>query len=267
MCTLLHGSCPVFIGDKDFARDRTRLRRHNVRYVVNCTPPLSSGGVANYFEKERDVEYLRLPMRDANTESVLAHLPAAIDFLERARIRADGTVLIHCNEGKSRSCAVALGYVIRSHGKTLDEALEMLRDARPQAEPKEAFLSQLATLTPAVLDGVDVSNARKRAAESSAEASAAKRPAIGPAGPPERPAVGPTGPPERPAIGPAGPPQRPAIGPAGPPERPAIGPAGPPERPAIGPASGPDGGAAQWHASLDLQEDLRQVHVSRDAAC
>ena len=223
---LLRGSFAVYVGDKDFSRDRTHLRRLNVRYVVNCTPPLSSFGVANYFEKERDLEYLRLPMRDANTESVLAHLPAAVEFLERARIRADGAVLIHCNEGKSRSCAVALGYVIRSHGKTLDEALELLRDARPQAEPKEAFLDQLATLTPAVLDGVDVSAASKRGSGDEA-----KRPAIAPAGPPERPATGPAGPPERPAIGPAGPPERPAIGPAGPPERPAIGPAaGPPER-------------------------------------
>ncbi|EOD06893.1 hypothetical protein EMIHUDRAFT_218577 [Emiliania huxleyi CCMP1516] len=166
---LLHGPFAVYVGDKEFARDRTRINRLNVRYIVNCTPTLSSGGVANFFEKDRALEYLRLPMRDANTESVLAHLPAAIDFFERARIRADGAVLIHCNEGKSRSCAVALGYVIISHGRALDEALEMLRGARPQAEPKEAFLAQLATLTPAVRDGVDVSRACKRAAESGSD--------------------------------------------------------------------------------------------------
>ena len=195
---LLHGPFAVYVGDKEFARDRTRINRLNVRYIVNCTPTLSSGGVANFFEKDRALEYLRLPMRDANTESVLAHLPAAIDFFERARIRADGAVLIHCNEGKSRSCAVALGYVISSHGRALDEALEMLRGARPQAEPKEAFLAQLATLTPAVRDGVDVSRACKRAAESgSDEASAAKRPAVGPARPPDRQAIGPAGPPDR----------------------------------------------------------------------
>ena len=62
---VLFGSFPLFIGDKAFAMDRTRLRKLNIRYIVNATPPLTSGGVANFFEKERELEYLRVPMRDA----------------------------------------------------------------------------------------------------------------------------------------------------------------------------------------------------------
>ena len=233
---VLFGGFPLFIGDKAFAMDRPRLRKLNIRYIVNTTPPLTSGGVANFFEKEREVEYLRVPMRDVNTESVLDHLPKAIEFLDRARIRADGAVLVHCNEGKSRSCAVTVGFLVRTHGRTLAEALELVRAARPIAEPKEAFLAQLGTLEPAVLPGVDTDGCRARGKRRAADADSdagAKRPAIGPQGPPQRAAIGPQGPPERGAIGPQGPPERGAIGPQGPPERAAIGPQRPPERDAI----------------------------------
>ena len=243
---VLFGGLKLFIGDKPFAMDRPRLRKLNIRYIVNTTPRLMSGGVANFFEKEREVEYLRVPMRDVNTESVLDHLPKAIEFLDRARIRADGAVLIHCNEGKSRSCAVTVGFLVRTHGRTLAEALELVRAARPIAEPKEAFLAQLGTLEPAVLPGIDTDSCwargKRRAADADSDAGA-KRPAIGPQGPPQRGAIGPQGPPERPAIGPQGPPERGAIGPQGPPQRSAIGPQGPPERGAIGPQGPPERGA------------------------
>ena len=243
---VLFGGLKLFIGDKPFAMDRPRLRKLNIRYIVNTTPPLTSGGVANFFEKEREVEYLRVPMRDVNTESVLDHLPKAIEFLDRARIRADGAVLIHCNEGKSRSCAVTVGFLVRTHGRTLAEALELVRAARPIAEPKEAFLAQLGTLEPAVLPGIDTdscwASGKRRAADADSDPGA-KRPAIGPQGPPQRGAIGPQGPPERPAIGPQGAPERGAIGPQGPPQRSAIGPQGPPERGAIGPQGPPERGA------------------------
>ena len=105
----------LYVGDKQLAKDRAQLRRLDVRYILNCTPPLTEGGVANFFERERDLAYLRLPLRDSNTERLANHVPAAVEFLERARIRADGAALIHCNEGKSRSCALALAYLVSRH--------------------------------------------------------------------------------------------------------------------------------------------------------
>ena len=138
----------LYVGDKQLAKDRALLRRLNVRYILNATPPLTEGGVANFFERERDLTYLRLPLRDSNTERLAAHVPGAVEFLERARIRADGAALIHCNEGKSRSCALALAYLVKTHGKTLAEAQALLRAARPQAEPKLAFVDQVALLAP-----------------------------------------------------------------------------------------------------------------------
>jgi len=41
------------LGDKATARDRPLLRRLGIRYILNATPPMTEGGVANFFEKAR----------------------------------------------------------------------------------------------------------------------------------------------------------------------------------------------------------------------
>ena len=263
----------LLVGDKALARDREALRAHRVTYILNVTPSVVEGGVANYFEKEAGIVYLRLPLRDLLTESVLLHMPAAVDFLQRARVRADGRVLVHCNEGRSRSASVVVGFLVQAYGKSVEDALEMVTLARPQARPKPNFVRQLESLAPAVLEAeIDGFGAADPAATNAAAGAAGKRAPSGPAaGPPQkRAAIGPAGPPGPPAERDAPPASGPAIGPAMPPGRSigarpsddtAIGASGRPapridgaapadaERappcasgPAIGPASGPASG-------------------------
>ena len=88
------------------AKDRIELRRRKVKYILNVTPPMTDGGVANFFQSEGSFEYLRLPLRDVASDTILPHVPAAVEFLQRARVRADGRVLVHCNAGLTRSAAI-----------------------------------------------------------------------------------------------------------------------------------------------------------------
>jgi len=224
------------IGDKALARDKAALQRMRVKYIVNATPPLTEGGVANFFPNDPAFDYHRVPIRDVATENLLPHVPSAVEFLQRARVRADGRALIHCNEGKSRSCAMAAAFLIRAYGMSTEEALDAVREARPQAQPKEAFVKQLGSLEPAKLEAE---------VDGFSEAPAPAR-TLGPSvGPAPRPAVGPSIGPARPAV--AGP----SVGPAPAPradeapshddaersaKRSSIGPAPPPKRAAIGPA-------------------------------
>jgi len=160
----------LFIGDKKCARDRQWLRSLNIRYVVNTTPPRTEGGVTNFFEKDSDLEYLRVPLRDLQSEALAPRLPPAMAFLERARIREDGAVLVHCNEGKSRSCAVICAYLIQTHGLQLEQALRAVRRARPQAMPNDAFLAQLTKLDKHSTVGDEAAAAAAAAAEAEEEA-------------------------------------------------------------------------------------------------
>ena len=208
----------ILIGDKNIARDREALRREHVRYVINVTPPLTSGGVANFFEKEGTIEYLRLPLRDVAVDSILPHVSRAVEFLQRVRVRADGCVLVHCNEGKSRSAAIVIAFLMRAYGYTFDDALAAVRAVRPRAEPRDSFERQLRTIATATLpcdvDGWRAPSVGSSSSNGIGPTAASKRIAgpIGPAAPPpKRPAIGP----QRPAIGPAPPPSvAPESGPA-----------------------------------------------------
>ena len=75
---------------------------------------------------------MRLGLRDLNTEVIAPALPSAVAFLERARVRSDGAVLIHCNEGKSRSCTIAAAYLVLSHGLSPQQAIGLVAAARRQ---------------------------------------------------------------------------------------------------------------------------------------
>eukprot|EP00435_Cladocopium_sp_Y103_P022135 s3830_g5.t1 len=105
----------IWIGGADDARDREALEKAKIRYVLNCTPVRSNGGVANFYEKDATMrmEYCRVSMGDNATETLQSRFEASWAFLEKARIREDGSVLIHCQQGVSRSVSMAMSYMMK----------------------------------------------------------------------------------------------------------------------------------------------------------
>ncbi len=68
----------------------------------------------------------RLPLRDNEAQELggaLGEVEAAVD----AAARRGGAALVHCHEGRSRSVALVLGYLMRRRGLTLRAALERVR--------------------------------------------------------------------------------------------------------------------------------------------
>lgn len=53
-------------------------------------------------------------------------------------------MLVHCYQGKSRSCAVICAFLSLRLHLSLDEALLKVREVRPQAEPNAGFWAVLA---------------------------------------------------------------------------------------------------------------------------
>jgi len=240
----------IWIGDADDARDAGSLRRHNVRYILNCTPLRSDGGVSNFHEKDPYFSYCRTSMGDNATEHLSKRFEESWEFLERARVREDGGVLVHCQQGVSRSASMVMSYLMKFYRKSFDEALALARNARAQANPNEGFTIQLKELetTLRTTNGyAKVPPTRNRAnagaigAIRGAAAGPARGPTAGPArGPTAGPARGPTVCPARgPTVGPARGPLLPAGGASatmGPSIGPALGPAGPKKGPELGPA-------------------------------
>ena len=135
----------LYLGDRRDAKDRAALRRLNVQSIVNCTPPKSEdpgAGCPSFFERE--LRYLRVPIYDSPAEDAAEHFASVLDFIG-SRLHYGG-VLVHCNRGVSRSATFVVAHLMRTQALDPAAALELVRAARPQAEPNTAFLKQLDVL-------------------------------------------------------------------------------------------------------------------------
>jgi len=69
-------------------------------------------------------------------------MDAAIDWISAA-LAEGGTILVHCNWGKSRSVAFVVAFLMRTYGMTLNQALAYVQEKRPIAKPNEGFMQHL----------------------------------------------------------------------------------------------------------------------------
>lgn len=61
---------------------------------------------------------MAVPLRDTESENLLDYLQVCVDFIERSR--KEGSVLVHCFAGVSRSAAVITAYLMKSENLSLE---------------------------------------------------------------------------------------------------------------------------------------------------
>jgi len=88
---------------------------------------------------------MRLQVRDDEDEWLGGVFQRAFDFIDDAR-SAKGRVLVHCREGRSRSAAITIGWLIACRRWSLAQAFERVRNVRPEATPNKGFWEDLVEL-------------------------------------------------------------------------------------------------------------------------
>jgi len=85
-------------------------------------------------------------------QDLLKHLTAAFAFIDAGLCKsthgspeADAGVLVHCEQGVSRSAAACVAYIMRSKPCTLDQALREVRGVRRCVAPNAGFLRQVSS--------------------------------------------------------------------------------------------------------------------------
>lgn len=84
---------------------------------------------------------MAVPLRDTESENLLDYLQVCVDFIERSR--KEGSVLVHCFAGVSRSAAVITAYLMKSENLSLEDALASLKQSCEFVCPNDGFLEQL----------------------------------------------------------------------------------------------------------------------------
>ncbi|KAL3694287.1 hypothetical protein R1sor_007938 [Riccia sorocarpa] len=136
-CVLKH----LYIGGVVSARSIHTLQHLGITHVLCLCP--------NEFSIEADYpdlyEFKSFQIKDVEAEDITRFFEDACTFIDTVE-KAEGIVLVHCFEGKSRSAAVLLAYLMKRKGQTLLQAWALLKAKHPRALPNDGFMKSLVQL-------------------------------------------------------------------------------------------------------------------------
>jgi atypical dual specificity phosphatase len=116
----------VIVGAYPFSSLVPEMHADGVRAVVNTCEEYE-GPITEY--QKYDIEQLRVPTTDF-THPKLEDVQRAVEFTQE-RVEDGETVYIHCKAGRARSATVAICWLMKYRGMTMEEGQAALLKARP----------------------------------------------------------------------------------------------------------------------------------------
>ena len=111
--------------------------KHGITAVVKLTsgyvPGVSNPNTLIYpvsFETLDGVDIIVAPVADKPEAPLQNHFPAIFKFLDDA-LAKECRILVHCREGRSRSVAVLVAYLMYSRQMTFADAIQLIASKRP----------------------------------------------------------------------------------------------------------------------------------------
>ena len=80
-------------------------------------------------EEFEEFSYLRVKIRDNESENIIEHLPSALDFIHSA-VKSNENVLVHCYKGISRSASIVIAYIMLKFHMSYDDAFNFVKEKR-----------------------------------------------------------------------------------------------------------------------------------------
>ncbi|VDB95559.1 unnamed protein product [Peniophora sp. CBMAI 1063] len=144
MCTPMHLILPpnqtpsapgaLYLGSLSAVMDSANLRQHHIAVLVQVLdvpwlPPLEQEGYECY----------RMDVLDIESHDLKPHLEGAVERIDAA-LKRGKNVLVHCQQGISRSASIVIAYLMRKRGMTFDAALAYVRSRRACIKPNSGFV-------------------------------------------------------------------------------------------------------------------------------
>jgi len=126
----------LYLGGLRNANNHKELTtRTNIKYILNVAYE-----VQNYFPDQ--FQYLKLDLDDTADFDISGHFDRAVSFIEEAKLSASN-VLVHCQQGISRSASMVIAYLIAKENMSLKDALALVKNKRQIVNPNVGFMSHL----------------------------------------------------------------------------------------------------------------------------
>lgn len=129
----------IFIGNLQDARDIVMLSKLGITHV------LTVAGLHVYDETPAFIKHFVVNIADHPSSNILEILPTCQNFIEGC-LQNEGVILIHCASGISRSVTVCAMYLMCKYEINGTDALSIIRESRPYANPNVGFQYQISLL-------------------------------------------------------------------------------------------------------------------------
>ena len=132
----------LFLGNAHDARDRSALDANRIRAIVN----ISSNIPCHFIDEDEGGEpweYLQLHCEDSHREDLLVHFDKTFEFIHQRLTTGRNNVLVHCQAGISRSPTIVIGYLMKFHQMSFEQAYALVKSKRSIVNPNWNFLNQL----------------------------------------------------------------------------------------------------------------------------
>jgi len=113
----------IYLGSAYNASNYDLLKSYNIRYIINITNEIS-----NHFPD--DFIYLNFKILDNNKDKIVDFLEESLKVIKEYQKNNDGSILIHCFMGASRSATFVSHYLIKEHHLTPELAIVFLKEKR-----------------------------------------------------------------------------------------------------------------------------------------
>ncbi|KAM9817009.1 LOW QUALITY PROTEIN: dual specificity phosphatase 29-like [Neosynchiropus ocellatus] len=134
----------LYIGDATTAQNKRLLEDLGVTHVVNAADGAQHISTGPQFYQDTSIEYHGVEASDSRNFDLRPFFTSTADFIHDA-LKENGTVLVHCARGISRSATLVLAFLMIKEHLTLLEAVLTVREHR-NVLPNAGFLEQLQEL-------------------------------------------------------------------------------------------------------------------------
>jgi len=124
----------LYIGAWVASVDEELLAAHNIHAVVALYDAALTGELPPHAGRGLH----RIAIRDSTMADIRPYLDAACQFIAEKLSRGEN-VLVHCQQGISRSASIVIAYLMREHKLSYDDALQLLKSKRSCVKPNSSF--------------------------------------------------------------------------------------------------------------------------------
>ncbi|KAJ0890886.1 putative phosphoric monoester hydrolase [Helianthus annuus] len=124
----------LYLGSVEAANNKALLKSLNITHILtvaSSVPPAYPN----------DFTYKTFDSHDRGDVNIAQFFDDCFGFISEAK--RTGNVLVHCFAGRSRSVTVVVAYMMKTHGMSSYEALNLVKRKRSVAAPNAGFILQL----------------------------------------------------------------------------------------------------------------------------